>query len=141
MKKLTALIVALIACVGLASITTAVAKPNKKDLRTKVTIRKSQTGPYNQYTQGFTGRVIPKGKGPARAKRSCRRNRVVILVKKGQGRVGSSVTNRRGRYAVRARRGNGPYTEPGRYRVRVPFKNRGGRIDCKKGKSRYVRVR
>jgi hypothetical protein len=104
---------------------------------TKVTLSfKGGKGSDPYVNARFTGRVKPRGS--AKARRACRANRTVVL-RAGRKRVGKAKTNRRGRYALPARRlgRRDPYAQARRVKAVVSAK-RVGRFFCKKASSRAV---
>lgn len=129
MKKIALLVAALVVCLGVGSLATAA--PKKKDFRSKVTIRQNPAGQYNQYTEGFRGRVKSRA-------RKCERNRTVVLRRKGDGEVDRTRTNRRGRYSFAT---PGRRAQRGRYFAVAKRKNTPGPRDCRKARSRTVFVR
>src|SRR5690606_13597228 len=96
----------------------ATAAPKKK-VRVSATVTlafKAGHGndPSDPYANSrFTGRVKPKGKRPARAKRICRANRTVVL-RSGSKRLAKTKTKRNGRFAIPAGEiiPNDPYVAP-----------------------------
>lgn len=127
MKRLTLTALALVALlgIGLASIAGAAPKGGAKPVKTKLTLKYTDsTDPYSE--SKFSGR--------AKTKKVCRPNRKVSI--KG---VGKAKTNRRGGYSISAGSGVAPGTYRAVVKKRVIKKN-GNRVVCKKGKSKPVTV-
>lgn len=128
MKKLTVLVVALVALLALGGAVAGAAK--KKQVKTKVTISIEEPSSYSE--GGISGKVKSK-------KAKCRKKRKVTIRKVGKGVIGKAKTS-----------GNGSYNVPlsgdvssGIYRAvarKAAYKKGKTKYVCKQGKSKKVTV-
>ena len=124
MNRRFAIVMALVACLALGSVTMAVGASTVK-VKTKVTLTFAKTGtpPYNQSV--FSGKV--------KAKKGCKKNRKVSIPN-----VGKTKSDGSGNYSIST--GAVP---AGTYQAtakKKKIKKNGTTIICKKGKSNTVTV-
>jgi hypothetical protein len=141
MKKLTVLVVALVATLALGAIA-ATAAQNKVTVKSKITL-KYKAGeygepPYYGYPEAvFKGKVGVKGKKVStKAKKKCKKKRTVVVKQVGGGKFGTTKTDKTGRYSLDA---SDAYTQPGDYVAKAKKKKK-GKVLCKKAKSKPVSV-
>jgi hypothetical protein len=142
MKKLTVLVVVLVATMVLGGIA-ASAADDKVKVKSKVTLKykAGQYGdpPYYGFPNAiFKGKVGVKGGKniSSKAKKKCKKKRTVVVKQVGGGKFGSTKTNKTGRYSLDA---SDAYTQPGDYVAKVKKKKK-GKFVCKKAKSKPVTV-
>jgi glutamate synthase domain-containing protein 2 len=142
MKKLTVLVVALVATLAFGAIA-ATAAQDKVTVKSKVTL-KYKAGeygepPYYGYPEAvFKGKVGVKGGKniSSKAKKKCKKKRTVVVKQVGGGKFGTTKTDKTGRYSLDA---SDAYTEPGDYVAKAKKKKK-GKVLCKKAKSKPVTV-
>lgn len=121
MKRVSIIVLALVACLAVGSIGVATASSGK----TKVSLSYSvgTTPPYGQAS--FNGKV--------RASRSCKKSRKVTVIRVGKPtiRVGKAKTGKQGKFTISA----GSGAAKGTYRAKVKRKGK-----CKQAKSKKVTV-
>jgi ABC-type glycerol-3-phosphate transport system substrate-binding protein len=126
MNKRFAIVLALVACLAVGSISMATAKPKVKKVKTTVTLAYANTGapPYNQSV--FSGKV--------KAKKGCKKNRKVSIPN-----VGQTKSDSKGNYSIALSTAAAPGTDQATAKKKKITKN-GTKIVCKKGKSNTVTV-
>jgi hypothetical protein len=140
MKKLTVLVVALVATLAFGAIA-ATAAQDKVKVKSKITL-KYKAGeygdpPYYGYPEAvFKGKVGVKGGKniSSKAKKKCKKKRTVVVKQVGGDKFGKTKTNKTGRYSLDA-----SDAESGQYVAKVKKKVKGN-IVCKKAKSKKVTV-
>jgi hypothetical protein len=144
MKRPLMIAAALVACLALGSITTAMAGPKTKNVSSTISFAFKDAGnpTYNPYDRdSFEGKVGAK-------KGFCRKNRRVVVTNNGTGQiVGKARTDQDGGYSVDATPGvnAGPYQpSSGTYRAKVKTKKRikqnGHVLRCRRAQSGPVTV-
>jgi hypothetical protein len=138
MKKLSALVLTLIAVLAVGGIVANAAK--KEKVKSKVTLKFTPGGsgdPYDPYyyeEATFRGKVSAKGKASKKAKKKCKKGRTVVIRQVGGGKFGQDKTNKKGKYSLSA---SDAYNAPGNYKAKVKKKKK-GKIVCKAAKSKTV---
>jgi hypothetical protein len=126
MKKRFAIVMALVACLGVGSVSLAVGKPGVKKVKTKVTLNYTKSGnpPYNQ--SEFSGKV--------KAKKGCKKKRKVSI-----SGIGNTKSANDGSYSISLNDAapSGTYQAVAK---KKKIKKNGKKIVCKKGKSNTVNV-
>lgn len=139
MSKLRVLVMALVACVAVGSVTVAAAKPGHhkvkvKKIKTKVNVgyqpgqAPTTFDPYNPYNPYDPDGTNATFSGKVKAKKDCDRRRKVTI-----SRLGQTSTSKDGQFSFTF---PGNSATPGNYRVRVKGKrySRGGGRHKKKFK-------
>jgi hypothetical protein len=140
MRKLSALVLALIAMLTVGGIVANAAE--KEKVKSKVTLKFKQgplTDPYAEpyYEEAvFKGKVSTKGKASKKAKKKCKKGRTVVIKQVGGGKFGQDKTNKKGKYSLSA---SDAYNAPGDYVAKVKKKKK-GKIVCKAAKSKPVQA-
>jgi hypothetical protein len=133
MKRLSLIVVALIACVAVGSVAVVTAKPSHtKKVKSKISLKYKQSGdpPYSE-SATFKGKV----KGKKGGRKVCKKHRKV-KVRPGIGKV---KTNKKGKYSIslNAKPPSGSYTaKVKKKKVHKHHK----KIVCKKKTSKPVTV-
>ena len=126
MKKRFAIVMALVACLGVGSVSLAVGKPGVKKVKTNITLNYTKKGnpPYDQ--SEFSGKV--------KAKNGCKKNRKVKIPS-----IGITKSSSDGSYSVSLNKAapSGTYQAPAK---KKKIKKHGKKIVCKKAKSNTVKV-
>jgi hypothetical protein len=126
MNKRFAIVMALIACLALGSVSMAVGNQGVKKVKTKVTLNYTKKGnpPYNQ--SEFSGKV--------KAKKGCKKNRKVSI-----SGIGKTKSANNGSYSISLSSAapSGTYQAVAK---KKKIKKNGKKIVCKKGKSNTVTV-
>ncbi|MGH2954566.1 MAG: hypothetical protein ACRDK9_11245 [Solirubrobacterales bacterium] len=125
MKKLAAVVVALVAAVGAGSIATAAPDKVKVKSKLKANVSTSGVGPYATAT--FSGKVNAKI-GNKKSKKACRKRRTV----KVSGGLGKTKTSKKGRFSITV-----ASPPSGTYAVKAKKKKAraaGNRLVCKKAR-------
>ena len=125
MKRRFGVVLALVACLALGSVSMSIGAPDKK-VKTKVTLDYTERGnpPYDE--SAFSGKV--------KAKKGCKKNRKIKIPG-----VGDTKSNSSGAYSISLNKG----ADPGTYQAtakKKKIKKNGKKIVCKKGKSNKVTV-
>ena len=138
MKKLSALVLTLIAVLAVGGIVANAAK--KEKVKSKVTLKFTPGGggdPYDPYyyeEARFSGKVSAKGNASKKAKKKCKKGRTVVISQVGGGKFGQDKTNKQGKYELSA---SDAYNAPGNYKAKVK-KKKSGKIVCKAATSKVV---
>ena len=138
MRKLSALVFALVAMLTVGGIVANAAK--KEKVKSKVTLKftPGQSGdPYDPYyyeEATFGGKVSTKGDASKKAKKKCKKGRTVVISQVGGGKFGQDKTNKKGKYSLSA---SDAYNSPGNYKAKVKKKKK-GKIVCKSATSETV---
>ncbi len=139
MRRLSLIALALVACLAVGSMTTALAGPvQTKRIKSKVTIAYHADPPApGSYPQDnyFFGKVKAR-------KKACRKGRRVSVKKTFTSeKIGKTLTNKKGRYRISAGFFGGTGAPAGTYRARAKKKTivrNGKRIICKRARSKKL---
>jgi hypothetical protein len=140
----------LIAIAMVAAVVFVAPDPAKTAIRSKVTFKVTDRTVRPHQRVIFFGKVKPK-----KHKKKCRRNRKVVLIQKGEGKVRSKRTDGEGEYSFRLDPKYDKYrVKVKKKKIRVKADGDGGygygygygydgkkKKRCRKAKSRFIRIR